>query len=222
MANTLLTIQMITNEMLARFENSLTFVRFINRQYDDSFARSGAKIGTTLNVRKPPRFVASSGQAIVIQDVTEQAVALPLTNQNHVAFQFTSSDMALSIDDFAERYLQSAAVALANQVDSFRLNLATNATFNSVGTPGTALVDGKLLAQAGAVISNNAAPMAVSVRAAVFDPVSQANIITGTQSLFNPADTISGQYRTGNMGVAYGFRCSMDQNVVHHTVGAQG
>jgi hypothetical protein len=221
-ANTLLTMQMITNDALANFENELGFVRYINRQYDDSFAKTGAKIGDTLNIRKPVRFNTTTGQAISIQDVTETSVPLTLTTQANVAFTFSSADLALKIDDFRERYIRPAVIALANKVDYDMLTMATNATFNSVGTPGTPIANGTLLAQAGAKLDMNAAPKAVSVRAAVWDPISQANLITGTQSLFNPADTISGQYKTGNMGIAYGFRNSMDQNVQNRVVGPLG
>jgi hypothetical protein len=215
-------MQMITNDALANFENELGFVRYINRQYDDSFAKTGAKIGDTLNIRKPVRFTTTTGQAISIQDVTETSVPLQLTTQANVAFTFSSADLALKIDDFRERYIRPAVIALANKVDYDMLTMATNATFNSVGTPGTPIANGVLLAQAGAKLDMNAAPKAVSVRAAVWDPISQANLITGTQSLFNPADTISGQYKTGNMGIAYGFRNSMDQNVQNRVVGPLG
>ncbi len=215
-------MQMITNEALAMFENELTFVRYINRQYDDSFAKTGAKQGDTLNIRKPVRFQVTSGQAITIQDVTETSIPLRITSQKNVAFEFYSSDLALRIDDFRERYIRPAVIALANQVDLDMLTMATNATYNSVGTPGVPISTGTVLAKAGAILDMNSAPKSVSVRAAVWDPISQANLITSTQSLFNPADTISGQYKTGNMGVAYGFRNSMDQNVVNRTTGPLG
>ena len=57
MANTLLTISMITREALRVLENNLTFTKGVNRQYDSRFGVEGAKIGTVLNVRKPPRYV---------------------------------------------------------------------------------------------------------------------------------------------------------------------
>ncbi|MEI9890931.1 MAG: hypothetical protein WDN45_10460 [Caulobacteraceae bacterium] len=47
MTNSLLTPQQITREALRVLHNKLTFIGAINRQYDDSFAKSGAKIGDT-------------------------------------------------------------------------------------------------------------------------------------------------------------------------------
>ena len=51
MANNLLTISMITNEALMVLENELTFSGQVDRNYDDQFAVTGAKIGATLNGR---------------------------------------------------------------------------------------------------------------------------------------------------------------------------
>ena len=45
MANTLLTSDVITNEAQRILHQKLNFIGSINRQYDDQFAKSGAKIG---------------------------------------------------------------------------------------------------------------------------------------------------------------------------------
>lgn len=44
MANSILTIDMITRKALEILENNLVITRNVNRQYDDSFAVSGAKL----------------------------------------------------------------------------------------------------------------------------------------------------------------------------------
>jgi hypothetical protein len=70
MSNNLLTISMITNEALMVLENELTFSSEVDRNYDDQFAVSGAKIGNTLNVRRPGRFIGTSGPALNVEDLT--------------------------------------------------------------------------------------------------------------------------------------------------------
>ena len=47
MSNSILTIDMITRKALEILENNLVLTRNVNRQYDDSFAVEGAKIGST-------------------------------------------------------------------------------------------------------------------------------------------------------------------------------
>jgi hypothetical protein len=53
MPGTFLTPNMITREALRILHQKLTFVGSINREYDKSFAKDGAKIGDTLRVRLP-------------------------------------------------------------------------------------------------------------------------------------------------------------------------
>lgn len=222
MANTLLTIDMITNEALAVLVNELTFTKYVNRQYDDAFGVQGAKIGNTLNVRKPPQFVGRTGQTISIEDATETSVPVVLTTQFGVDMQFATSDYKLSIDDFSERFIKPAMATVANKIDFDGLTLATNSTYNSVGTPGTPLSNGDVLLDAGALLDDNATPKGTGMRSAVFGPKSAANVIKGLKSIFNDGKSISEQYKTGNLGTLYGFKTSMDQNVQVHQAGPQG
>ena len=45
MSNSILTIDMITRKALEMLENNVVHTRTVNRQYADSFAVGGAKIG---------------------------------------------------------------------------------------------------------------------------------------------------------------------------------
>jgi hypothetical protein len=220
-ANTLLTMSMITNEALAVLENMLTFTKGVNRQYDDSYAVKGAKIGDTLNIRKPARFVGRTGQAIGIEDVTETSIPLTLNTQRGVDFTFTSADMALRVDDFSDRYLKPAIANVANAIDRDGLLLARNTVYNSIGTPGTTITSALPVLSAGAKMDDNACPRD-GQRSIVWNPLSQAYLVDGLKSLFNAPDKISEQYNTGNMGKALGFKHSVDQNVVNQVIGPLG
>jgi hypothetical protein len=211
---------MITREALRVLENNLTFTRLVNRQYDDRFGVEGAKIGTTLNVRKPPRYIGRIGQAINIENATETSVPVVLNTQRGVDIQFSSQDLALSIDDFSDRFIKPAIAAIANAVDNDGMNQFTN-IWNSVGTPGT--VPNALLTylQAGALLSNNAAPLD-GERYIVISPTMQATIVDALKGLFQASNLIAEQYRKGEMGLSIGFEWYMDQNVNTFTVGAQG
>ena len=79
MANTLLTISKITNEALMVLENELTFTSEVNREYDDQFAVVGAKIGNTVNVRRPGRFIGTTGPALNVEDFNETSIPVVLT-----------------------------------------------------------------------------------------------------------------------------------------------
>ncbi len=136
MANTLLTIDEIKNELLMRFENNTVMAKFVLRNVDEDFAVKGRKIGETISCRIPPRFLAVAGEGLVEQDVVEEKVAISLDKFYHVGFSFSNVDLALSVDDFGERYLESAAQALASHVDKDIAGLYLNVP-NFTGVPGT-------------------------------------------------------------------------------------
>src|SRR6267142_7092207 len=138
MANTELTISKITNEALMVLENELTFTSEVNREYDDQFAVVGAKIGNTVNVRRPMRVIGTTGPALNVEDFNETSIPVVLTTQFHVDTQFNTQDLALSMDRFSDRLIKPCVAAIANKIDRDGLVMAKNATANIVGTPGTA------------------------------------------------------------------------------------
>lgn len=221
MANSFLTPSVIAKEMMLQFKNNLGFTKNVNRQYDDSFAVSGAKIGQTVTIRKPNRYVVSNGAAMVTQDSVEDSAQLSLTTQNHVGMTFTSKDLALSIDDFSERYIQPAMLALANQVDVDMLTLAAQSTYNAVGVAGTnpsALVT---YLQARQKLNENSAPMDKN-RSFHINPAASTAIVDALKSLFQSGDQIEQQYELGKMGIAAGGTWYESQNVYGYTSGQRG
>ena len=218
MANTLLTISMITREALRVLENNLTFTKQVNRQYDDRFGVEGAQIGTVLNVRKPPRYVGRTGTAISIEDATETQVSVTLDTQFGVDITFTSEDLALKISDFSKRFISPAVATIANKIDNAGMALYTS-VYNSVGVPGTPGPT-TLLAylNAGGAVDNDSAPMD-GQRSICITPSQQAQIVNALKGLFQQSSAISSQYARGQMGTAVGFDWYMDQNCNTHTTG---
>lgn len=210
MSNSLLNISMITKESLRILKNELGFSKRINREYDDQFAQSGAKIGATINIRKPVRFTVTDGAALNLQNIADQSVALVLDKQKHVGFQFSSKDMTLSIDEFGPRYLQPAIAALANKIDYDGMQMYKS-VWNSVGVPGTTPATALVALAAGQKISEMAGPQ--GDRSLVINPAAQAAMVNGLSSIFNNSSQLQKQYEKGSMGLALGFDWMMDQNV---------
>ena len=221
MANNLLTPIMITREAARVLENNLTFSKNVNREYSDEFAIRGAKIGNTINVRIPPQYVGRTGAALAVEDAIETFRPLVLTTQFGVDISFTTADLTLSIDDFSERFLNPAMATIANKVDFDGTTMAKNNTWNQVGTPGTTPNSMLTYLQGGVKMDDMAAPRDGN-RAAVLSPNAQAVLVDAQKGLFQSSELIADQYRSGNMGLAGGFKFSMDQNVPVHTVGPLG
>ena len=197
MANSLLTIDMITRKSLEILENNLVITRNVNRQYDDSYAVNGAKIGTTLRIRLPDRATVTDGAALQVQDDNEQFTTLTVSNQKHIGVQFSSAELTMQLDDFAERVLKPRVSQLASSVDADVAN-AYNQIYQSVGTPGTTPATALVLLQAHQKLNESAAGM--QPRFATVNPAANAGLVDGLKGLFNPTDTISRQFKNGMMG----------------------
>jgi len=220
MANSILTIDMITRKALEILENNLVLTRNVNRQYDDSFAVEGAKIGSTLRIRLPDRALVTDGAALQVQDDNEQYTTLSVASQKHIGVNFTSAELTMQLDDFAERVLKPRISQLASSIDADVAN-AYKTIGQSVGTPGTTPSTSLVLLQAQQKLNESAAVM--SPRYATVNPAANAGLVEGMKGLFNPTDTISKQFKNGMMGTGVlGYdEINMSQSIKQHTTGTR-
>ena len=226
MANSILTIDMITRKALEILENNLVITRNVNRQYDDSFAVGGAKIGNTLRIRLPNDYTVTTGPALSVQDTQEQATTLTLATQKHVDVSFTTADRTMSLDDYSRRVLAPAVNNLAGAVAVDIMSGAEggicNLVANQDGQGNLLNPIAKTYLDAGASLDINSAPIAN--RKIVNGPRTEARVISALSGLLNPNSEISSQYVTGRMYDALGFIWMKDQTAITHTNGtlAQG
>ena len=220
MANSLLTIDMITRKSLAILENNLVLSRNINRQYDDSFAVEGAKIGSSLRIRLPDRVLVTDGAALQTQDDNEQYTTLTVSTQKHVGINFTSAELSMQLDDFADRVLKPRISQLASSIDADVANVFASVG-TSVGTPGTTPATALVMLQAQQKMNEAAAPM--SPRYLTVNPAANAALVNGLSGFFNPSDSISRQFKSGMMGEnVLGYEeVNMSQSIKSFTVGSR-
>ena len=220
MANSLLTIDMITRKALEILENNLVITRNVNRQYDDSFAVEGAKIGSTLRIRLPDRALVTDGAALQVQDDNEQFTTLTVASQKHIGVNFTSAELTMQLDDFADRVLKPRISQLASSIDADVAN-AYKGIYSSVGTPGTTPATSLVLLQGQQKLNEFAAMM--PNRYATVNPAANAGLVEGMKGLFNPVDTISRQFRNGLMGEGVlGYEeINMSQSIQQFTTGSR-
>ena len=220
MSNSILTIDMITRKALEILENNLVLTRTVNRQYDDSFAVEGAKIGSTLRIRLPDRALVTDGAALQVQDDNEQYTTLTVSSQKHIGVNFTTAELTMQLDDFAERVLKPRISQLASSIDA---DVANSFKYigNSVGTPGTTPATSLVLLQAQQKLNENAAVM--SPRYATVNPAANAALIEGMKGLFNPVSAISKQFKNGVFGEGIlGYdELNMSQSIKQFTTGSR-
>jgi hypothetical protein len=211
---------MITRKALEILENNLVITRNVNRQYDDSYAVEGAKIGTTLRIRLPDRALVTDGAALQVQDDNEQFTTLTVASQKHIGVNFTTAEMTMQLDDFAERVLKPRISQLASSIDADVANSFNN-IYQSVGTPGTTPGTSLVLLQAQQKLNEAAAGM--SPRYATVNPAANAALVEGMKGLFNPVSTISKQFKSGLMGEGIlGYdELAMSQSIKQFTTGSR-
>ena len=216
MANSLLTPTAVTREALRILHQKLNFVGNITRDYDDSFAKSGAKIGDSLKIRQPNQYTVRSGATLSAQDTTEQSTTLQISSQKGVDVNFSSAELTLSLDDFSKRILDPAMAVLAANIEADALSMYKD-VYNSVWNGGSAATYNKAL-DCRVKLQNALAPP--SDRTMLLDPAAMADVIKDTKSLFNDQASIAKQFREGMVGRAAGFDWGENTLLPSHTRGA--
>lgn len=201
MANSILTPTAVTRKALQILHQKLNFIGSINRQYDDSFAKAGAKIGDSLKIRLPNEYTVSDGPTLVTQDTQELSTTLTVSNQKHVGMNFTTAELTMSMDDFAERVIEPAMAVLAARMESDALSMALD-VYNSVNNVGSAITFNKALA-ARKLLVDNLAPG--NARSLILNTQDNLDLVDGLKGLFQDSTQIAKQYKEGMVGVTAGF-----------------
>jgi hypothetical protein len=217
MSNTVLTDTKVTREALRILHQKLNFIGSINRQYDDSFAKSGAKIGTTLKIREPNQYTVRTGATLNVQDTAETSQALTVATQKGVDVNFTSVDLTMSLDDFGERILEPAMSVLAANIEYDAMAMYKD-VYNAIWTPGSALayndvLDGRVLMQRGLAPTGS--------RTANLNSQDMVDLIQDTKTLFNDQGQLSKGFREGYIGRAAGYEFMENTLWPGHTCGSE-
>jgi hypothetical protein len=194
----------------------LNFVGKINRDYDDSFAKSGAKIGDSLKVRLPNQYTVRTGANLSTQDTTESSVTLQVSTQKGVDLTFTSAELTLSLDDFSARIIEPAMAVLAANIEADAMNMYKD-VYQSNWNGGSAATYNRIL-DARVLLQRSLAP--TSGRTANLNSLDMADLVKDTKTLFNDQAQLSKQYLEGYMGRAAGFDFVENTLWPSHTRGA--
>jgi hypothetical protein len=221
-ANNLLDMSYITNKALVVLENELVIANRVTREYSNEFAQTGAKVGNTVNIRRPPRYKGTYGPPLNVEDTNETFCPVVLNYQFHVDVQFTTQDLALAMDMFAERVLKPQIAPVANRVDSDTAQFAYINTAATLGTFGTSPNSLKLFTDARAILAAEACPRE-GEKNCVLDPISMSSMVATVQGLFNPQAKIGEYIETGMIAREFaGLDWWEDQNIPVFTTGAGG
>lgn len=217
MANSILTPTMITREALRVLHQRLNFVGNVNRQYDDRFAQTGAKIGTSLNIRMPAKYTVRTGATLTAQDYIERSTPLTVSSQYGVDVSFTSVELTMQLDDFSKRIIQPAMAQLGAKIESDCLTAAYKLVGNYINATTNAKMTYAYFQSAGAQLARELSPL--SNRTALLNPASKVEFLDAVKGLFHASENIERQYREGLMGRTGGFDVYENTLLPNHTTG---
>ena len=202
MSNTLLTPTAVTREALRILHQKCNFVGRVNRQYDDSFANNGAKIGDTLKIRLPNQYTVRTGPTISVQDTGETSVSLQIGTQKGVDISFSSSELTLSLDDFSKRILEPAMAVLAANIEADALSMYKD-VYNQVNNIGAAATFNKLLNVRKELV-DNLTPVDTNLTMTL-NTQDNVDLVDALKGLFQDSKSVAEQYLDGAMGRTGGF-----------------
>lgn len=214
MSNTLLSPTVIAKEVAMQVENQCVLANNVHRQFKKEFV----KIGDTVTVEKPLKFVANDGADITsqIQDVTEQSTTLQIGYRKNVAWKFSAKELTLNIKDYSEKYIKPALIPLCNSLDTSIADQYKYIPY-AAGTAGTTPSTFANLGAAAQNLDENS--IVQEDRRIVFDPAARWSMADAFKNFYD-AGTAK-RARKGLVAEMAGFgKILMDQNIAYHTAGA--
>ena len=217
MANTLLTPTAVTREALRILHQKLNFVGTVLRQYDSSFAKSGAKIGDSLKIRLPNQYTVRTGASLSTQDIVESSVTLQVATQKGVDTTFTSDDLTMDLDDFSERILEPAMSVLAANIESDAMSMYKD-VYNHITDVGATVTVADVL-NAGKVLTDNLAPY--DNRTLNLSTQDNVDLVDAIKGLYNDQTKVAKNYREGRVASnTFGYSNIMENTMwPQHTTG---
>lgn len=221
MGNSFAVIDKASKETLRLFKNNLILGSRVNRQFDKDFVRTPGKIGYTLRVRQPNKFVVRSGATFSANDLADPVSTITVQAQKGVDYLISYADLTMSVEEFTARYTAPAAQHLAAQADLEGYALYKQIA-NIVGTPGTQPTStnaAQHMMQANAYITNQAAP--IDDRHLITSTQIQVSYIDALKGLLNNQSAIGDQYKKGAFatGILGYDDIAASQSVNTHTAG---
>lgn len=196
----------------------LNIARNMSMAITPEFAKPSYKIGDSIEVRKPYRFVGGEGLPFDPEPLVDQVTPIVVNKTPHVHFQWNIVERTLSIREAMKLYGDPAGIALSSKVNALAGTHAADNALNSVGTPGIVPSNQAPYLAAGDVLTELGLPEGEELNLIVNRRMS-TGVINGTVGYFNPQEKIGGAWNKGELQPAWGYKLWRDQTINTHTCG---
>lgn len=216
MPNEFITIKNIARQTLPRLMENLVFPNLIHKDFSEDFVTGQ---GATIQVKKPVILEAKDfdeATGVAAQDVKEESVDVTLDKLATVDIAFGAIQRCTNVDDLNRLFLEPAAVALAEKINSDGLNVYKDIPYvtGTAGTTPSALSD---ITAARLSLNNRKVPLAP--RNALWDPFAESKFLELDTFVEADKSGTTQALREGSLGRIMGFDNFMSQSVKAHTTG---
>jgi hypothetical protein len=201
--------------------NKLEVLSVFNTEWQKEFERD-FPIGTVTQVKIPQSFLIRDGLGYNPQGLNRLTTTINCNQIMGVDFEWDSFEQALNMErskeEIKKQYLEPAVAQMAQEWDSRAAQFAYQNTNNVVGTMGTDPNSVATFAQARQRLFELACPPS-GEKAACIPPSFSTSMVPALQTLLNPQDDISKQFKEGSLGKLHGFDVYECMSLWRHTAG---
>lgn len=213
MTNTINTIKdgpgLFAKGVAETLRDNMPFCSFVTSLDEDySTPVNGFSKGDTINVSIPPRTTGQEDDFDItssINAVVEEKKPVVLNKSDTTSFELDTLELASEIDvkRALTRFGIPFAEGMAQRIEARCMQIAADATYNSVGTPGSnGFTVADVLAARTKLNQNLCRP---GNRGLFMNSASGAAAVDARKGLFQDSTKIADQYREGMIGRADGF-----------------
>lgn len=216
--NTTLTADVVAKAALAILDNELGWLKKLYRAHESEFTSSvnGYKIGDTVRIRRPVDFTVRTTSTMDLQNVIEGRTTLTVDQIRGVDFGLSSTELTLSVEEVAERFIKPAVINIVNMCAKDVAEQMYQGAYNWVGTPGQTINSFTDFALGPQRLDEMTVPM--SDRCALLSPADHWGLM-GSQTALYISDAARSAYREGSLGQIAGIDMYMSQVTPTHTNG---
>ncbi len=219
MANQLITIKEIARAALPRLIENLVFPNLVHKDFSNDFVTGK---GDRIQVRKPVVLTAEEfdeTKGTSVQDINESSVEVALDKLATVDTEFSAIAAATSIDDINRIFIEPAAAALAQKINSDGLELYKDIPYitGEAGKTPSSLED---IANVRKALNQKNVP--ITPRMAVWDTEADTAFTTVDAIVHADKSGDTKALRDGSIGKIFGLENYMSQAVKKHKSEIEG
>jgi hypothetical protein len=211
--------QLVVDGTIASLHDASVFIGLIDKQYDDKYAKRGAKIGNSIDIKKPFRPTTTVGDVATEQDYTEEWTTLTVSTQRHAMVAFKITEQTMDLNDFKMNVADPIGLQMSSDMEGDVLESVMPSVGNTIIVSSGNLTQTDVV-NAGVKLTQGTTP--VAKRCLLVNPVDEGAYVVANTGLFNPSAEISKEFTEASVGRANSFDWFRSNNLPNITLPAAG